>query len=332
MSTRTTASGTAYRLLQRLSRGMQLLLLAFIAALATGLLWRASTLQDGGVKDFLRSIATGLLVSAAFGFAQALVTGRVTTELLRTSIVNEVAASLSQSNQAFFPTHDFPASPDPDPAFNVLLTQDLQDSSMYWFRGLTSRYSAARLAMNQSASLQARLILPDPQVHNTLDGRVDYADRQGLYPHRTREEIKESIYRDFKLGIVGLYVARHRAASVELILTPMPLLDRYEIFRNSIWVTLFSDKGPGMKFPRTLRYTDSSVLYRLQEADCLQTRLHPAARIIELSRRSTDVDLASIFTEVFGYSASEDELTQLEVEFQDFVKRFQGSVGWSRSK
>jgi|SRR5450755_2708515 ABC-type Co2+ transport system permease subunit len=100
-------SATASRLLKRLSRGMQALLLSVVALGATVLLWAATRVHAGTWKEFLNAIATGLLVSAAFGIAQALITGRVASELLRASVVEEVSRSLAQSNNAFFPTNEF---------------------------------------------------------------------------------------------------------------------------------------------------------------------------------------------------------------------------------
>ncbi|HEY1920856.1 MAG TPA: hypothetical protein VGH27_35250 [Streptosporangiaceae bacterium] len=231
-------STTANRLLKRLSRGMQALLLIGIGLLATLMLWGATNVHSPTWKEFLNAIATGLLVSAAFGIAQALITSRVATELLRASVVEEVSRSLAHSNNAYFPTNEFPASVIPDPLFNTRLTEDLKNSFTFWFRGLSARYTAARLSLNENVSLQAYIILPDPKIPGTFEGRVNYALRYQLYPDLDIDGIREKVKKDISLGIIGLFEACHRCAMIELVLTPMPLLDRYEIFKDSIWVTL----------------------------------------------------------------------------------------------
>src|ERR1700733_2681605 len=141
-------SATANSLLKRLSRGMQALLLSVVALGATALLWAATNLHSATWKEFLNAVATGLLVSATFGIAQALITSRVSAELLRASVVEEVNRSLAQSNHAYFPSNQFPASRTPDMLYNSRLTQDLENSSTFWFRGFSGRHTAARLALN----------------------------------------------------------------------------------------------------------------------------------------------------------------------------------------
>ena len=327
----TAASATVDRLLKRLSRGMQALLLAIVAFGATALLWVATLVHSATWKEFLNAVATGLLVSAAFGIAQALITSRVASELLRASVVEEVSHSLAQSNNAYFPSNEFPASKAPDPLFNSRLTQDLENSSVFWFRGLSGRYAAARLTFNRNVSLQAHLILPDPRVQGTIDGRIAYAVRNQIYPDLTVDGIREKTRHDIATGIAGLFEACRKCAIMELILTPMPLLDRYEIFRDAIWVTLYSDPGQGVKFPRTLRFPSSSVMYRMQEADCLQTRSHPNARIIQFPRNIADADVFSFFEEVAGETITAEEYEELRKEFLAFADEFGRASGIRRN-
>jgi len=324
-------SATANRLLKRLSRGMQALLLAVVALGATVLLWVATQVHQPTWKEFLNALATGLLVSAAFGIAQALITSRVTTEMLRASVVDEVSRSLAQSNNAYIPSNEFPASNAPGVQFNGLLSRDLARSTNFWFRGMSSRYTAARLALNQNGALQAHLILPDPKIPGTLQGRIDYAIRHEIYPDLSAEDIRSMLKHNISLGLVGLLGACHRCAIMELILTPMPLLDRYEIFRDAIWVTLYSDPGQGTKFPRTLRFPVSSVMYRMQEADCLQTRNHPSSRLIEVPRALSDDDMVETFNKITGEELTKADLTRLSAEFREFSNNFARTAGIRRS-
>jgi hypothetical protein len=325
------ASATVDRLLKRLSRGMQALLLTVVGLGSVVLLWAATLIHSPTWKEFLNAVATGLLVSAAFGIAQALITSRVSSEMLRASVVEEVSHSLAQSNNAYFPTNEFPASMEPDPQFNALLTQDLGSSSTFWFRGLSGRYAAARLTFNQNVSLQAHLILPDPKVEGTIEGRIDYAFRNRIYADFSLDQIREKIRRDIALGIVGLFEACRKCAIMELILTPMPLLDRYEIFRDAIWVTLYSDPGQGMSFPRTLRFPASSVMYLMQEADCMQVVSHPNARVIKFPRTITNADMLKIYEEITGQALAQDEYKQLREEFLKFAEGFARQTGIRRT-
>jgi hypothetical protein len=327
----TDTSPTTNSLLKRLSRGMQALLLSLVALGATVLLWAATLVPSQTWKEFLNAVATGLLVSAAFGIAQTLLTSKVTTDVLRTSIMEEVSRSLAHSSSAYYPISEFSASSVPDPQFNTRLSQDLANSSTFWFRGMSGRYTAARLALNQNVRLQAYLILPDPRVPGTLEGRIDYANRHQLYPGLDSDEIRERIQKDINHGIVGLFEASHRCAILELILTPMPVLDRYEIFRDAIWVTLFSDPGRGTNFPRTLRFSSSSVMYLMQQADCLQIRSHPSSRLIQ-PRTISEADLIHSFNEITGQNVTRDGYMKLKKEFYSFTDDFARSTGLKRGE
>jgi len=322
---------TANSLLKRLTRGMQALLLSVVALGATVLLWAATLVPSQTWKEFLNAIATGLLVSAAFGIAQTLVTNKVTTEMLRTSVMEQVSDSLAKSSNIYYPTDEFSASSVPDPQFNIRLNEDLADSPTFWFRGMSGRYTAARLALNLNVRLQAYLILPDPKVSGTLEGRIDYAIRNDLYHGLHRDEIREKIQRDINLGIVGLFEASHRCASLELILTPMPVLDRYEIFHNAIWVTLFSDPGKGTAFPRTLRFSALSIMYLMQYADCLQVKNHPSSRLIQ-PRTISETEIISKFNEITGQSITKEEYIDLTKDFHSFTDGFARTSGLKRGE
>lgn len=326
------ASITVDRLLKRLSRGMQALLLALVALGATALLWTATLIHSTTLKEFLNAVATGLLVSAAFGIAQALVTSRVAAELLRTSVVEEVSHSLAQANNAYYPANEFPASTTPDPLFNALLAEDLRNSSTFWFRGLSGRYAAARLSFNQNVALQAHFILPDPKVQGTTDGRVDYAYRNQIYPGLSIDDIRNKIRSDIALGVAGLLEACRKCGLFELILTPMPLLDRYEIFRDAVWVTLYSDPGQGTNFPRTLRFPASSIMYLMQQADCIQVRAHPNARVIPFPRAAAPDDLLKLFEDITGEPVTQDEYQRLKGEFTKFADDFARTAGLRRAR
>jgi len=128
-----------------------------------------------------------------------------------------------------------------------------------------------------------------------------------------------------------LFEASHRCAILELILTPMPVLDRYEIFRDAIWVTLFSDPGKGTSFPRTLRFSASSVMYLMQQADCLQVRSHPSSRLIQ-PRTISETGLVSKFNEITGQTITKEEYIKLRKDFHSFTDDFARAADMKRGE
>jgi hypothetical protein len=314
------------KLLARLSRAMQIVLLLTIFLLSIALYWISTSIKKPDESAFLTAIATGLLVSAAFGLAQTFITGRVTSELLRASVVSEVRTSLYSSAQEFYPTIDIPASATPNLDFNRILMQDLKDSTVYWFRGISARFTAVRLSINTNPNLQANLILPDVCQPYALDGRITYAYRHNLHPGETLDQIRERTMQEVVLGIVGALEARPRCFGIQLLLTPDPALDRYEIFRDSAWVTLYSGKGTGTMFPRTLRFSNESITYRAQEVECLHTREHPATRIIDIPRNLSLTEKVALVEQILGVRFSEELYIEANRKFDNFAKQFRDEI------
>jgi hypothetical protein len=301
---------------------MQFALLVLVGGISVGLFWWSSVLPSGSWKSFFQAVATGLLVSAAFGVAQALVTGRVSTELLRESVVTEVNQSLSESNQAFFPTHDFPSSVTPNPTFNAQLMADLDESSIFWFRGLSARYTAARLVDTRSVNLQFRAIIPDLTVPHSLDNRVNYLLHHRLCEDAVSGQVYDRVKHDIWTGLVALFHARHACASMDVTLTPSQVLDRFELFRSSVWVTLFTDVTQGTLFPRTLRFSSASIFYRMQEADMLNLQQSPACRSFRITQRMKRSEFAQLFKDMTGQVLTDELFNELTDEFESFRKKF----------
>jgi hypothetical protein len=125
-----------------------------------------------------------------------------------------------------------------------------------------------------------------------------------------------------KLGLIGLLEARLMCRSIQLILTPTPGIDRYEIFRDSIWVTLYSDKGPGRTFPRALRFAEESILYRSKEAECAYERENPSSRVIDIPRSTSPQEKLALFDEVFGTHVTTHDYESMRAEYRSFARQF----------
>ena len=269
---------------ERIVNAQQVALLSLTLVVALGMLWMSSRLSNDYAVTVVASIATGLLVSASFGFAQAFIVGRATTEVLQHAVVGEVRASLSASAREFYPTHDIPGTTTPNPLFNSLLNSDLDKSNIYWFVGMSARFTASRLQANRRASLQVIAILPDLTAEGSLDTRMDYIERHDLLPGLLRDELRAQTEKDMKIGLVGLIEARARCHSLQVVLTPTPVLDRYEIFRDAVWITLYSAAGLGTPYPRALRFTSESYIYGIQEFEALQAARSEHNRLVPIPR------------------------------------------------
>ncbi|MFF4895743.1 hypothetical protein [Streptomyces sp. NPDC001068] len=311
--------------LGQLSRGMQVLLLVCSLLVSLITIWIGSQLSNGW-REGANAVGLGLLVSAVFGVAQSVVTDPISKEILRQSITEEVRAALNGMHSSYIPTHEFPPSNHPGIGFNALMTEDLYTSSTYWYRGIHTKFCATRFSMLRNSNLQAHLILPDPTVPYSLDARLEYRAAQAGEAQRTLQEIRESTLRSIWAGLVGLFLVRNRCGSIEVLLVPTPSLDRFEIFQNSAWVTLFTDMDQGTTFPSTMRFPQQSLIYRMQEAECLAIRRSPSTRRFEISRATTEQEFASLFARMTGQDLTPQLLVELTAAYEGTADRFRSAV------
>lgn len=306
-----------------------MLLLAVVAGIAILLLWASSVQDKENTKSFLQAVGTGLLVSAAFGAAQSLITGHITFDLLRQSVsdqveriradfVTDVHNIVATGNLRFMPISVFRGTKEPDPEFNRTLNGDLVATSVFWFRGVSARYTASRLVATPNGNLEVRAILPDLGDNHSLDARADYLIRNELEVGKTKDEVVAKIRNDVAIGLMGLFQARHHCGSIELILTANPILDRVELFRETVWVTLFSSITAGTKFPETLRFSKQSIMYAMHEAECQQLRQSASLRTFRLTGRTTDAHFADIYQEITGAELTAEMRTNLINSFNEF--------------
>ncbi|MFG2375083.1 hypothetical protein ACGFY9_26825 [Streptomyces sp. NPDC048504] len=326
MSTRIPSGGRGQNpWLGRLSRGMQVLLLVCSLLVSLVTIWGGTRLP-GGWRDGANAIGLGILVSAVFGMAQSVITDPISKEILRQSITEEVRAALTDLHTSYIPTNEFPASDQPGIGFNALMSQDMQNSDTYWFRGIHTKFCAARFSMMRSSNVQAYLILPDPTVPHSLDARLEYRATQAAGDRTSIPELREKTLRSIHAGLVGLFLARNKCGSIEVLLVSTPALDRFEIFQHSVWISLFSDMDQGTLFPRAMRFSKASLLHRMQGAECLAIRRSPATRRFEISRTTTEEDFVALFRDMTGKELTPELLTDLTADVEGTAGRFRTAI------
>lgn len=300
--------------LQRLSTAMQVLLLLAIALISVSLLWLSSALPTNTFSEFLNAVATGILVSAGFAFAQQTITGHVTFDLLRRGVSDQIRDSLVQLNDTFVPTHDFRATDQPEPNLNRVLMDDLNESQRFWFKGMSARHTADRIMRQSNGRLEVRIIMPDLTIPESLDARANYMRRYKM-AGASRDSIKQGIV----VGLVGLYEARDRCAKIEIFLTPTPSLDRIEMFDRSVWISLFSSlSGGGTRYPRTLRFAEKSLLRQTSHEEFFLTMEASNVRRIEITPRTSRNQFSDIYRVATGEELTTEVFNSNLASFNSF--------------
>lgn len=274
------------------------------------------------------ALGTGTMISAIVGFGQTLITASATHRAMVTPLIEEnrkalqeLSAEYRSLNCEFFPTHVFEPSSEPDPAFNLLLMDNLRASRQYFFRGFAGRHAAARLLLCRGER-ELRAVVADPTERSAISGRARYlAQQEGA--EADIESIQARLHDEIHIGLVGLYLARSHCSRMDITMISDPPLDRVEMFDDSVWVTLYSDTDAAASvYPRALRFSEGSFIYNMERAEFARLGgVRSARRLIitpDLDRR----DFLANLELVTGTKLSARQFVELADRFHGFRQRF----------
>jgi hypothetical protein len=192
----------------------------------------------GNISQFWLALGASTVATTGYSFVQVLLTTRQFNNFLSDSIridIQQAVAETLQSQQAkYLPLATYPGLDTPDPRFNNDLNACLSSSAHYLFRGLSARYAVARLARLPKPPRDVKIIMADPTKPAAVDFRArrDAGSGGDLAFNQARKAIIDGIH----MAIAGAYLNRRRFNNIELILTPIPHVDRVEICDNAIFV------------------------------------------------------------------------------------------------
>ncbi len=225
----------------------------------------------------------------------------------------------------FFPSDVFEATTHPDPAFNRLLMADLNATEKYFFRGFSGQHAAARLLLSRTER-ESRVIIADPRDAGSINRRARYLLRHGPADDDF-EQIQARLEEEIKIGLVGLFLARHRCVQVDITVMADPPLDRLELFDDSVWVSLHGDQHAVTEvYPRTLRFTEASFIYNMERADFLRISQAPTGRHFRITPATTREDFLALSKTITGVVLSDEQFRELEVKFDAFMADFSPDV------
>jgi hypothetical protein len=326
------AKGIRTNVIQELFWTRTGLLLAILLVVSATSLGISSVMAAGGPKTFLTSVGTGTLISAIIGFSQTLITATASQRAMITPLVeesrralDELSAEYRRMNREFQPTDIFEATTNPNPAFNRLMMQDLHHSREYFFRGFSGRHAAARLLLSH-AEWEMRAVIADPRGPSAVSGRARYLLRR-QDTDEDYDSVTARLHQEIHVGLVGLYTARSRCSRLDVTVIADPPLDRWEMFDDSVWITLFSDvAGAGALYPRALRFSAGSFVYSMERAEFLRIGNSRTARHHVITPDMSRTDFLALFEKITGVRLTEDEFHALEQRFRAFERDFSTSA------
>jgi len=343
------ASGTSNRsnLLQILERYATWLFASLIVIVSCILLyigiWSASP-----YKDILLSVSTSLIASLIFSFVYSSVVEKhhlavVNNELAISvqqaveemkkiqqdnmeQITNSTISKIKDLEQSQYhqitthfrelvPSDHFPSTDQPDPRFNRVLTNSLQASRQYLFKGVTGRYVPSRLEGVGHHKLTCKVLLVDPAREDLL--QLYIRDRFGPAPSNQAlaqqvQRVRQEIY----MTIIDLFDLAQRVTT-DVRMYYGPVYYRTEIFDDDVFVSYFTQKT-STAYPNSYLYTSDSFYYEAFLTDFDQT-FELASPAISFNARSTDKQLLDFLA---GIGCNLGEIPQLRQEAKDFRRKF----------
>lgn len=284
-------------------------------------------------REILIAISTGLFVSIFLAFLQAAFTSWRFEGLIRQAIENAIenrsSRTLTTSAQhqlEFLPSAVYPGAKTPDVRFNQDLMNDLRNSSRYLFRGVTGRYTVARLWLETRSFDDVHILVANPQNPRGMESRishiVSYLEPAGTFVEIQARQI-DAIYET--IVAARLVSAKCRCLTIHLLNEPQ--VDRVELFDHAIYLTLYSDSGSvetGTTFPKTVRFDGTSALYKIYSAQLSRSR-DTAAESVVLKPSTTDAELCTLLTKL-GRPCDVYMVRRYETQFKNFASEFKNDI------
>jgi hypothetical protein len=258
---------------------------------------------------------------------QVILTTRQFNDFLSDSIKEDIQQSMTaafRSRQSkYLPVNTYPGLDAPDPHFNSDLNACLSSSTRYLFRGLSARYAVARLAQLTRPPRDVKIIMADPTKPAAVDFRARHDAGSG--DDRAFDEAKKKIIDGIHMAIAGAYLNRRKFNNIELVLTPIPHVDRVEICDSAIFVSQFSDEEANSKFPSSLQFGRESLIYQMSLQDCNSILSSPYVARFGIPGSLGEVDFLQMLAQA-GLQISMREWEEMKQMFTAFQERTSSQI------
>jgi hypothetical protein len=292
-------------------------------AIVSILLLIESARTKGNISQFWLALGAATVATTGYSFVQVLLTTRQFNDFLsdsiKTDIEQAVADTLRSLQSKYLPVATYPGLDTPDPRFNSDLNACLSSSAHYVFRGLSARYAVARLARLPRTPKDVKIIMADP----TRPAAVDFRARRdaGSGDDQAFNQARKDIIDGIHMAIAGAYLNRRRFNNIELILTPIPHVDRVEICDNAIFVARFSeDEEANSRFPSSVKFDRESLIYQMFIQDCNNVLSSPYVTRFDLPGSLTEEAFLEKLTQA-GLLIRRPEWEEMKRMFRDFQAR-----------
>nr|WP_285552525.1 hypothetical protein [Streptomyces hygroscopicus] len=276
-------------------------------------------------REVLSSIGLNLVAGVIFAVIFTLLSNRAQEQNLEGTLKEgldqfsaRLAAELSRGRREFLPTARYepvePADGGYGDPFNVDMTESLERTGYYAFRGPSARYVAARLRCSSHFPQQVTVAMLSPGDTQMIARRA--ADRRNWrrFAGQSARELEDGLRDELVMCVVSLFDYR-RYCPVKLLYTEDTAVYRYEMFDDSVFVSWYHAHGAeALEMPPSYRFGSESFLYKTLRLD-LTRRFDISRHKVTFTAEQDDDFLMRHLADLTGGPVTEQDLAHWRAEY-----------------
>jgi hypothetical protein len=319
--------GTELKLRRTLSHYASSLASIVVALVGVSLLfWDKSVTLDRG----LSTIGLGLISAALSALLISGINTRVQERILLEKIGDEFStlATRITDNAAelnnYVPIGQYAATEDFNPNFNRAITNALETSSLYYFRGTTAKYVPARLqraAQVARVPNQVKVVMLDVKAVKAVRRKAGDLKKRHSTGEMSTEVLMDQIIDETLMSLVALFDCRH-LCSIEIGLNPASGLTRVELFDSSVFISWYANPAVArLYFPETMKFKAESYMHEYQRLELLR-RVEICDHKVTFDSNQEEDDILDILTNIAARRVTRDEVEAWRVSYDQMIESF----------
>ena len=235
---------------------------------------------------------------------------------------DRILGHIAERHQIYYPSVEYPPSGDFNAIFNRDLSNSLEQSGIYFFRGPSPRYLPARINMAKRGPARVHVAMLDPTSVQALTRRAVDRRQRPNQRGKSVDEITWELRDELLMSIVALFDCRSKCP-IDLIYVLDTGVTRTELFDDSMYISWYlGPVSPGTVFPETLRFPAKSIMYETLKLD--MTRQYELfTNGISFHSGLRDDDLVGHLQTLTGEPLSMTDVERWRENYRSFIPEFE---------
>lgn len=287
-----------------------------------------SRVVDVIYQSQLYSLATNIISSILFSIVFSYFSNKEFLNLLaedlnlKTNVISrDVSEIIQKQNTKHIPSHVYHPTKSIDPDFNKKLSNDLSNSSFYFFYGISAKYVPIRIKYTKHHLSFARVIIFNPLDEYSINLRATDRMRNPKYSNKKISVLQEEIKQEIYSCIIALYDIKN-ICPIEIAYTSGTSVIRTEIFDHALYISMYhTDDAYSQAFPETYRYNSESIMFNIYIMDFAR-QFEICKEKYRFDNKMVVSDLKDHLQKIGMQDITDDNLERLRKNNESFSEKF----------